>query len=98
MRAAVDQPFDEEEFKQMQKITVEEMRARLEGLFGASDDQSAVADLQNFDGDSLRTVVRQRWGVEYDVQPQKRGERVYVQVRLCRALSWRALDAVNQLV
>ncbi|PXF46256.1 hypothetical protein BWQ96_03912 [Gracilariopsis chorda] len=79
-RAAADQPFDAEDFKQLERSTVEQMRARLEGLFGASDDQSAITDLDNFDGDTLRSVVRQRWGVEYDVQPQKRGERVYVQI------------------
>ncbi|KAI0562692.1 hypothetical protein FGB62_55g038 [Gracilaria domingensis] len=77
---ASDEKFDVEEFKRSEQLRIDQMRSRLEGLFGADEQQLGWDGNQTFDGEALRAVVRQRWGVEYDVQPQKRGERVYVQI------------------
>lgn len=60
---------------------VEQMRSRLEGLFGVDDTESDIDNNGIFDGKILRSVIQDRWGVQYDVQPQKRHGRVYVQVR-----------------
>eukprot|EP00178_Gracilaria_changii_P017820 TRINITY_DN507_c0_g1_i3.p1 TRINITY_DN507_c0_g1~~TRINITY_DN507_c0_g1_i3.p1 ORF type:complete len:152 (+),score=21.42 TRINITY_DN507_c0_g1_i3:191-646(+) len=81
---STDENSELEEFKRREKLRVDQMRTRLEGLFGTDEQQVESIDAQNFDGAALRAVVRQRWGVEYDIQPQKRGERVYVQVRKWR--------------
>jgi hypothetical protein len=40
------------------------MRARLEGLFGASDGSDAARKPSSFDGNSLRKVIRDRFTVE----------------------------------
>eukprot|EP00178_Gracilaria_changii_P017819 TRINITY_DN507_c0_g1_i2.p2 TRINITY_DN507_c0_g1~~TRINITY_DN507_c0_g1_i2.p2 ORF type:complete len:194 (+),score=32.17 TRINITY_DN507_c0_g1_i2:191-772(+) len=77
---STDENSELEEFKRREKLRVDQMRTRLEGLFGTDEQQVESIDAQNFDGAALRAVVRQRWGVEYDIQPQKRGERVYVQI------------------
>ncbi|CAN8068571.1 unnamed protein product [Agarophyton chilense] len=79
VRAAADE-FDAEEFKQKERQRVDQMRSRLEGLFGVDEEQPQSDVFETFDGEALRAVIRQRWGVEYDVQPQKRGGRVYVQI------------------
>lgn len=77
----VDEDEDDE-----QKISPEEqrklqgMRRRLEGLFGSENDGSAGDGLENFDGEALRQALIDRWGVQFDVQPQRRHNRVYVQV------------------
>lgn len=60
---------------------VQRMRSRLEGLFGSAREDIKV-NTEIFDGVALRDAIRERWGVEYDVQPQRRHGRVYVQVRL----------------
>jgi hypothetical protein len=68
--------------------SVDAMRARLEGLFGASE----AADEHrsgNFDGKELRRVLRERFTVEYDVQPVVRNDRVYVHVL------WRYFEQVS---
>lgn len=59
----------------------ERMRQRLEGLFGVEEESLYKNGQDSFDGVALRAAIRERWGVEYDVQPQKRHGRVYVQVR-----------------
>lgn len=58
------------------------MRSRLEGLFGAQETETEAAAAEEFDGRALRNAILERWGVQYDVQPQKRHGRVYVQVGL----------------
>lgn len=60
---------------------VEQMRLRLEGLFGVDDIENDTGNDGTFDGEALRNTIQDRWGVQYDVQPQKRHGRVYVQVR-----------------
>lgn len=59
---------------------IERMRLQLEGLFGRNEGGGRGKSGAEFDGAALRNAIRERWGVEYDVQPQKRHGRVYVQV------------------
>lgn len=68
---------------------MQRMRDRLEGLFGGQRKEEDNAS-QQFDGAMLRQVVKDRWGVQYDLQPQKRHGRVYVQVRIlaCPRNEW----------
>lgn len=82
-RADATSPTPEDTAREEQEKAVERMRARLDGLFGVQDDDAAVAQTDEFDGKALRKTIRDRWGVQYDVQPQKRHGRVYVQVRFC---------------
>lgn len=56
------------------------MRSRLEGLFGTEETEVEARAAEDFDGRALRNAILERWGVQYDVQPQKRHGRVYVQV------------------
>lgn len=56
------------------------MRLRLEGLFGAAPEEVETSTDTEFDGRALRNTILERWGVQYDVQPQKRHGRVYVQI------------------
>jgi hypothetical protein len=64
------------------------MCARLEGLFGreevAEERRSGV-----FDGKELRRVLKERFTVEYDVQPVVRNDRVYIHVL------WRYFEQVS---
>lgn len=59
---------------------LESMRNRLEGLFGQDDESKTVVTKENFDGKALRQAIVNRWGVQYDVQPTKFHNRVYVQI------------------
>lgn len=59
---------------------LEGMRARLEGLFGVDNGVAYSVDSDRFDGAALRQAISDRWGFQYDVQPQKRHGRVYVQI------------------
>lgn len=74
-------PTPEDMAREEQVKKVEKIRSRLEGLFGATEDNVRTDSSDEFDGAALRSAVRERWGVQYDVQPQKRHGRVYVQVR-----------------
>lgn len=65
---------------------IDGMRSRLEGLFGVADSNTLRDSDAPFDGTALRTAIFDRWGVQYDVQPQKRHGRVYIQVRFCFVL------------
>eukprot|EP00177_Eucheuma_denticulatum_P002152 GFKZ01003843.1.p1 GENE.GFKZ01003843.1~~GFKZ01003843.1.p1 ORF type:complete len:205 (-),score=29.87 GFKZ01003843.1:697-1311(-) len=56
------------------------MRLRLEGLFGTATEEVETSMDAEFDGQALRNTILERWGVQYDVQPQKRHGRVYVQI------------------
>lgn len=58
---------------------MEAMRARLAGLFGGSEAAEEVRS-GTFDGAELRRVLRERFTVEYDVQPVVRNDRVYIHV------------------
>lgn len=60
---------------------IESMRSQLEGLFGVDHSDSTMDSDTSFDGTALRMAIVDRWGVQYDIQPQKRHGRVYVQVR-----------------
>lgn len=80
-RADATSPMPEDTAREEQAKKVEKMRSRLEGLFGAAEDNVRTDVSDEFDGAALRSAVRERWGVQYDVQPQKRHGRVYVQVR-----------------
>lgn len=90
-RADASPPSPEEMAREDQDRKAEMMRSRLEGLFGADDDNVKTESSDEFDGAALRKAVRERWGVQYDVQPQKRHGRVYVQVRfsLAKTRKWR---------
>lgn len=81
-RADASKPSPDETTREDQEKKVERMRSRLEGLFGVEDDTVKTSGKDGFDGVALRNAIRERWGVQYDVQPQKRHGRVYVQVRL----------------
>lgn len=59
---------------------IEGVRARLEGLFGVENNDSFYVTSDKFDGSALRQAILDRWGVQYDVQPQKRHGRVYLQI------------------
>lgn len=59
---------------------IEGMRSRLEGLFGQESLNSKQTTDEDFDGMALRRAIVERWGVQYDIQPQRRHGRVYVQV------------------
>lgn len=59
---------------------IEGVRARLEGLFGVENNDSFYVRSDKFDGSALRQAILDRWGVQYDVQPQKRHGRVYLQI------------------
>jgi Domain of unknown function (DUF3067) len=57
------------------------MRSRLEGLFGGRrDDSSRGNDGRPFDGAQLRRLIKDRFTVEYDVQPVVRHGRVYLHI------------------
>jgi Domain of unknown function (DUF3067) len=56
------------------------MRSRLEGLFGGSDDVERGQDGRPFDGAQLRKLIKERFTVEYDVQPVVRHGRVYLHI------------------
>lgn len=64
-----------EERRQMEGV-----RARLEGLFGVDNNDLFYKRSDQFDGSALRKAILDRWGVQYDVQPQKRHGRVYIQI------------------
>lgn len=80
-RAEAPPPPPDETAREEQEKKVQKMRSRLEGLFGVAEDTVKTESTDEFDGAALRNAVRERWGVQYDVQPQKRHGRVYVQVR-----------------
>lgn len=73
---------EDEAVRRERAAETERMRARLEGLFGSSSAGATAEDVREFDGESLRELIKQRWGVQFDVQPQKRHGRVYIQVSL----------------
>lgn len=75
-----DAPSPPEQPSPEDQARLDRMRSRLEGLFGLEDEKKTGRDDGVFDGEALRNVIQERWGVQYDVQPQKRGDRVYVQV------------------
>lgn len=62
------------------EMGIEGMRSRLEGLFGQAESSVKRKSDDAFDGTALRRAIVDRWGVQYDIQPQKRHGRVYVQV------------------
>lgn len=70
----------EEELPLDEQRRLDGMRARLEGLFGTVDEEVGYGQSGDFDGAALRQAIFDRWGVQYDVQPQKRHGRVYIQV------------------
>lgn len=91
--AARDETSKEERDSKMEK-----MRLRLEGLFGSSEEDVNDGLAEDFDGAALRRIIKDRYGVQYDVQPQKRHGRVYVQVSLrccARCISVRAEDSLS---
>lgn len=55
------------------------MRARLDGLFGR-EEEVAVDTNGVFDGPALRRALKDRWTVEFDVQPVVRHDRVYIHI------------------
>lgn len=83
LRADATPPTPDDVSRQEQAKSVERMRSRLEGLFGSEEEKNETQVSEQFNGIALRTAIRERWGVQYDVQPQKRHGRVYVQVS-CR--------------
>jgi Domain of unknown function (DUF3067) len=60
--------------------SVDAMRSRLEGLFGGGDDGDRGQDGRPFDGAQLRKLIKDRFTVEYDVQPVVRHGRVYLHI------------------
>lgn len=80
LRMAADSDVDGE--------SMDAMRARLEGLFGGSD-TAEEARSGKFDGSELRRVLKERFTVEYDVQPVVRNDRVYIHVL------WRYFEQVS---
>lgn len=75
-----DQVPDDSSFEE-EIARIEGMRSRLQGLFGQDDSEVEKISKENFDGTSLRKAIVNRWGVQYDIQPAKFHNRVYVQVR-----------------
>lgn len=75
-----DRPGGKENEFRDDELGVEGMRSRLEGLFGQDDSPVKRKFDDAFDGTALRRAIVDRWGVQYDIQPQKRHGRVYVQV------------------
>lgn len=72
--------YDEAQSREELDQAMRRMRSRLEGLFGGvEEDDTGIADSE-FNGSALRRVIKDRWGVQYDIQPQKRHGRVYIQV------------------
>lgn len=64
------------------------MRARLAGLFSGNEAAEEVRS-EFFDGAELRRVLRERFTVEYDVQPVVRNDRVYIHIL------WRYFEQVS---
>lgn len=81
-RADATERSPEELAREEQLKSLHRMRSRLEGLFGAQQAEVEDTAAAEFDGCALRNAIMERWGVQYDVQPQKRHGRVYVQVRV----------------
>lgn len=67
---------------------IEAMRARLAGLF-SGDEAAEEVRSGFFDGAELRRVLRERFTVEYDVQPVVRNDRVYIHIL------WRYFEQVS---
>lgn len=84
MRVTMKGNSEEDGSRSNDQSNVQRMRYRLEGLFGSEDEDETSVVTEEFNGAALREAIRERWGVEYDVQPQKRHGRVYVQVCLVR--------------
>lgn len=71
----------EEEMNKMEmEREMARMRARLAGLFGTESMAKTRDRTVTFDGAALRESIESKWGVQYDVQPQKRHGRVYLQI------------------
>lgn len=56
------------------------MRSRLEGLIGHSQGGSESHREKDFNGKALRRVMKERFTVEYDIQPTVRGKFVYLHI------------------
>lgn len=83
MRCAISDDDDTPE--ELRRLDTEQeiarMRARLTGLFGTTaTGLSSRLEGDELDGEALREIVRNKWGVEFDLQPVKRHDKVYLQI------------------
>lgn len=65
---------------------LEAMRSQLEGLFGTNTNREPLRSDKKFDGKALRSLIKEKWSCQYDIQPALRMGRVYLQVM------WRYLE------